>query len=83
MRMPNTTTYPVMTMDEMEQAFDQEWVLIIDPSTDRTSGEIKSGEVAGHDTDRDVVEALARELLPPRSAVWFIGKHPWDGVHLL
>lgn len=80
--MPNaTTTYPVMTMAEMERAFDQEWVLILDPLSDPTSGEIVSGEVAGHDPDRDAMEALAWELLPPRSAVWFMGEIPWDGVY--
>lgn len=81
--MTTATTFPTMTMAEMEREFDQEWVLIIDPVIDPTTGDIGHGEVAGHSRAKPEMEALARQLAPNRSAVWFIGTWHWDGTYLL
>lgn len=78
-----TTTYPVMTMAEMERVFDQEWVLIVDPVIDPVTSEIGHGAVAVHSSDRDYVESQIDVVDPSRFAVYFMGKIPWDGTYLL
>lgn len=64
----------VMTIEEIEQKFDSEWVLIADPQTDAQLN-VLSGEVVHHDKDRI---AFDREVLripnhPKHFAVLYIG----------
>ena len=74
--MTTATTFPTMTMAEMEREFDQEWVLIINPVIDPATGDIRHGEVAGHGDDRETMEELSRDLGPSRYGVIFLGKWP-------
>lgn len=79
--MPNATTYPVMTMAEMERAYDQEWVLIVDYELDPTSGSIVYGQVAAHGVDKDALEDLVNAIDPKRFGICFIGRPPRDGAY--
>ena len=60
------TTFARMTLAEMEAAFPDEWVLIIDPD------ESDSGEVAAHSGDRREVDAVDARLTPSSAAVYFM-----------
>ena len=52
--MSMATTYPEMTIEEIESQFDGEWVLIGDPETNEAL-EVMRGKVLCHSVDRDVV----------------------------
>lgn len=72
----------VLTIDEIESRFPDEWILVIDP----VSGpdlKVRSGVVAAHSPDRDEVYRTAIQLRPKRSAVWFNGETPEGTVIIL
>ena len=54
--MQTTTTYPEMTIEEIETQFDGEWVLIGDPELDEFL-QVTRGKVLSHSVDRDEVYA--------------------------
>ena len=62
----------VLTIDEINERFPDEWVLIGDPETNE-SLEVLSGEVLWHSADRDEVYSKAKELRPQRAAFHFSG----------
>ncbi|MGE0887019.1 MAG: hypothetical protein AB7P14_26145 [Blastocatellales bacterium] len=67
----------VMTIEEIEQTFDSEWVLIADPETDEQLN-VLSGKVIHHNKDR---VAFDREVLripnhPKDFAVIYTGTQP-------
>ena len=70
-----------MTMEEIEQEFDQEWVLINDPVTDEVLN-ILSGRVRFHSKSRDEVHEAAMRLGSKRVATEFVGKLP-EGIRIL
>jgi len=72
----------VMTIEEIESRYPDEWILVIDPDTGPDLA-VRSGVVAAHDKDRDKVYRKALELKPKRSAVWFNGDPPDDAVIVL
>jgi hypothetical protein len=72
----------VMTKQEIEARFPDEWILVIDPDTGPDL-ELRSGLVAAHSQDRDVIDKKALELRPRRSAIWFNGDPPEDMVIVL
>jgi hypothetical protein len=72
----------VMTKQEIENRFPDEWILVIDPDTGPDL-EIRSGVVAAHSKDRDEIDRKALELRPRRSAIWFNGDPPLDMVIVL
>lgn len=71
-----------MLLDEINNRFVSEWVLLEDPDTSE-SLEIKSGKVLWHSRDRDEVYRKARELRPKHSAILYTGKLPKDMVIVL
>ncbi len=72
----------IMLLDEINNRFVSEWVLLEDPDTSE-SLEIKGGKVLWHSRDRDEVYRKARELRPKHSAILYTGKLPKDMVIVL
>ena len=68
----------VLTMAEIEERYDGEWVLVGDPDLDDAL-RVKSGEVLCHSTDRDEVYRKAVELRPKHAAFLYLGSIP-DGT---
>jgi len=72
----------VMTLDEINERFDSEWVLLEDPEL--TKGmEIIRGKVLFHSKDRDELYRKALELRPKHGAIHYTGKLPEDAVVIL
>jgi hypothetical protein len=65
----------VMSLTEIQNRFESEWVLLEDPETTE-SLEVKSGKVLWHSKDRDEVYRKARELRPRHSAILYTGRLP-------
>ena len=65
----------ILTMKEIEEKFDSEWVLIGDPQTNDLL-EVLSGKILHHSKDRGEVHQRVMELRPKRFAVLHIGKPP-------
>ena len=66
----------IMTVQEMEDCYDSEWILVGDPET-TDALEVVKGTVLHHSKDRDEVYRSAIALRPPkRYAVVFTGKMP-------
>jgi len=71
----------ILTIDEIESQFPDEWILVIDPDSGADL-KVRSGVVAAHSPDRDEVYRTAFELRPKRSAVWFNGE-PWEDTMIV
>lgn len=67
----------VLTIAEITQRFDSEWVLIEDPSTDEAL-EVQGGTVRGHGKDRDEIYRQAVRIRPRRFAIVYTGAMPAD-----
>ena len=67
----------VMSWQEIEEAFDGEWVLIEDPETTELL-EIIRGKVIFHSKERSDVHGKLLELRPIHSAVMYVGEPPKD-----
>jgi hypothetical protein len=65
----------IMTMDEIQDQFDSEWVLVEDPEVNEAL-EVIRGRVVYHSKDRDEVYRKAIELRPKRAAYLYTGKMP-------
>ena len=63
----------VMTLEEIEQQFDHEWVLIADPLTDESLA-VKSGRVLYHSKDRDEFDRKSLDFKAARFAILYMGK---------
>lgn len=72
----------VMTIGEIESAFDSEWVLVAEPETNEQL-EVLSGKVVHHSKDRDEVYRKAVNLRPKRSAILYTGSIPEGTVVVL
>jgi hypothetical protein len=70
----------VMSLVEIQQKFDSEWILVEDPETTE-SLEVTKGKVLWHSKDRDEVYRKARELAPRSSAILYTG--PIEGALVL
>lgn len=68
-----------LTIREMFERFDAEWVLIENPQLSETL-EVQGGEVHCHSTDRDEVYRHARQAAPKNSAIVYTGKRPDDAA---
>jgi hypothetical protein len=64
-----------MTLREIEDLFDSEWVLVDEPQTNE-SLEVEGGRVVWHSKDRDEVYRKAIELRPRRFALLYTGRMP-------
>ena len=67
----------VLTMDEIEERYNGEWVLLGDPETDEHHAVVR-GRLIGHSPDRDEIDRIDGKLIPRRAAVLFIGDLPHD-----
>lgn len=72
----------VLTMAQIEERFDSEWVLVEDPRTGE-SLEVHSGTVRWHAKDREEVYRRAIEIHPKRFAIVYTGKMPRDSAIVL
>jgi len=72
----------IMTLAEINQRFESEWVLLEDPDT-ADSLEVKAGKVLWHSKDRDELYRKARELGPKNSAILYTGKLPEGSAIIL
>ena len=71
-----------MTVEEMRERFDAEWILVEDPQTNEAL-EILSGKVLHHGKDRDEVYRQAVARRPKRSAILYTGQMPEDTAIVL
>jgi|ERR1035437_925754 hypothetical protein len=71
-----------MTIKEIEDQFEREWVLVADPQTNEAL-EVTRGNVICHSQDRDEVYRRAVALRPKRSAILFTGRMPEDAAIVL
>jgi carbonic anhydrase/acetyltransferase-like protein (isoleucine patch superfamily) len=72
----------VMSLVEMQEKFDSEWILVGDPETTE-SLEITKGRLLWHSKNRDEVYRKARELSPQSSAILYTGTIPEEGAIIL
>ncbi len=73
----------VLTVDEINQQFDSEWVLLDDVQSD-SANQVLSGRVVIHSKDRDEVYRKLLELPKPRRfAIFYTGKLPKDAAIVL
>lgn len=67
----------IMTIEEIEKQFTNEWVLVVDPNLDDQL-KVQSGNVAWHSQSRDDVYRKAKEIRPKNFAMLFTGEIPHD-----
>lgn len=72
----------ILTLDQIEEQFESEWVLVEDPQTNDAL-EVRSGKVRWHSKDREEVYRKAVELRPKRFAMLYTGKIPQDTAIVL
>lgn len=73
----------VMTMNEIEQQFDSEWVLIDQPETNEVQ-EVLRGAVVFHSKDRQAIHETVMQMPKPRRvAVLYVGEPPSSTNFLL
>jgi hypothetical protein len=65
----------VLHLEEIEQCFTAEWVLLEAPAT-APLHQIISGKVLWHSKDRDELYAKALELRPQHAAILYTGSIP-------
>ena len=65
----------VLTIGEIEQRFDSEWILVEDPQLDEHLN-VLGGRVAWHSKDREEVHRKLLELRPRHPAIFYNGKMP-------
>lgn len=66
---------PVLTMVEIRQRFDGEWVLLEDPYRDEYN-RVAGGKLLFHSSDRDEVDEADMRLRPKHAACFYIGAMP-------
>lgn len=71
-----------LSIAEIENQFDAEWVLIEDPVLSPTL-EVQGGNVLWHSKDRDEVYRYARQVGPRHSAIVYTGQLPDDAAVVL
>ena len=72
----------ILTIEAIEARHPNEWVLIGEPDLSEF-GQLVSGRVLAHDSDRDVIHAKMLELRLPRCAIRCFGELPEDTVLIL
>jgi hypothetical protein len=72
----------VLTLEEIEARFDQEWVLLADPRTTEQM-EVISGRLLWHSKSRDEVWRKAHELQLRHAAVFHVGEPQGDIAFVL
>jgi hypothetical protein len=64
-----------LTIDEISDRFDSEWILVEDPETDADL-QVLRGKVIAHSKDRDEVYRHAADKRPKRFAILYTGTPP-------
>jgi hypothetical protein len=72
----------IMTLAEIEERLDSEWVLIEDPEVDKQFRVIR-GRVVWHSKDRDEVDRKLLELRPKSPIILYTGQMPADTAIVL
>lgn len=72
----------MMTLEEIERRFPDEWILMVDPVMDGHLT-ISRGTVVGHSKDGDQVEQLMVQLRPKSSALFFVEVTPDEEIFAL
>lgn len=72
----------VLTLAEIEERYQSEWVLVGDPETAAGSLQVKGGTVLAHSPDRDELYRKAIELKPLHSAILYTGRIA-EGMELM
>ena len=70
-----------LTVEEIEDRFPSEWVLIGDPQTDEAQ-RLLAGKVLFHSPERDEVDRRLLELRPSHFAFRYLGTMP-EGMALV
>ena len=73
--MNETAPNQVMTVAEIEEQFNNEWILVEDPTLDEDR-QVVGGKVLWHSKSRDEMYAKALALRPKRSATLYTGAIP-------
>lgn len=71
-----------MTIEEMRARFEDEWILVEDPQTNKAL-EVLKGKVVHHGRDRDEVYRQAVARRPKRCAILYTGEMPEDTAVVL
>ncbi len=58
-----------VTVAELRQRFPGEWILLADPYSDPSTGQLVEGTLVFHSPSRDAIHERAMELRLPRAAV--------------
>ena len=72
----------LMSLAEIEEQFESEWVLIADPVMNERH-EIASGRVLWHSKDRDEVDRKLLETRPKLFATLYTGEIPHNAAVIL
>jgi hypothetical protein len=74
---------PQMTIEEIKQRFDGEWVLLDKPESSSETAQLQSGTLVYHSPNRQEVYRKAMELPVPRHiAIFYVGRPP-EGMRYL
>jgi hypothetical protein len=65
----------ILTIDEIESRYHNEWVLVLDPETNEAL-EVVSGKIGGHGPNPDELYKQVQQLRPKSCAVFYAGKLP-------
>jgi hypothetical protein len=71
-----------MTLAQIEDRFESEWVLVSDPEVDEHL-QVTGGRVLWHSKDRDEVDRKLLELRPKVFATLYTGRIPKDAAVIL
>jgi hypothetical protein len=78
-----TDTPRVMTIEEINESFDSEWVLVDRPEVDELL-RVQRGTVLWHGKDEDELDRKVAELPKPLNiAIFYTGRVPEDAVIIL
>ena len=72
----------ILTVAQIEEQFQSEWVLIEEPRTNEAL-EVQSGKVRWHSKDREEVYRKVAEMHPRRFAILYTGTMPEDTAIVL
>lgn len=73
--MNETVTSNMMTMSNIEEQFDNEWILLADPIIDERR-QVAGGNLLFHSKNRDEVYQAALRFRPEHAAFLYIGPMP-------
>ena len=72
----------ILTLEEIEERYDSEWVLLESPQVNENL-EVLSGRIAWHSKDSDEVDRKAVEMRHRSSSFLYTGEMPEDTAIIL